>query len=143
MTDQAARRGMTFHHVGVACREFEAETEAFGLLGYRAEGEEFVDQEQGVRGRFLVGPGPRVELLVEMPGSRVLEPWLGTGVKLYHQAFVVESLDASVQELCAKGGRLVSGPVPAAAFGGAPIAFVMLRNLALVELIQQEAPPRA
>jgi methylmalonyl-CoA/ethylmalonyl-CoA epimerase len=127
---------MTFHHIGVACRDLVTETEAFRLLGYEAEAEDFVDSRQGIRGRFLIGSGPRLELLVGLPGSSVLTPWLKKGLKFYHQAFVVQNLDVSVEELCQKGGRLVSPPVPAVAFGGHQIAFVMLRNLALVELIQ-------
>ena len=130
---------MKFHHVGVACHDLSVEADAFGSLGYEPEGEDFVDPAQGVRGRFLVGPGPRLELVVGLPGSSVLEPWLRKGVKFYHQAFVVENLEASVQTLSEKGARLVSGPTPAAAFGGAEIAFVMLRNLSLVELIQGNA----
>jgi methylmalonyl-CoA/ethylmalonyl-CoA epimerase len=127
---------MSFHHIGVACRDLATETEAFGRLGYEVEGDDFVDPRQGIRGRFIVGPGPRLELLVGLPGSTVLEPWLHKGIKFYHQAFVVESVDISVQELCVRGGRMVAPPVPAVAFNGRHIAFVMLRNLALVELIQ-------
>lgn len=127
---------MSFHHIGVACRDLAHETEAFGVLGYEIEGEDFVDPRQGIRGRFLVGPGPRLELLVGLPGSPVLEPWLDKGVKFYHQAFVVESMETSVQQLREKGGRMVSAPMPAVAFGDRQIAFVMLRNLAMVELIQ-------
>jgi methylmalonyl-CoA/ethylmalonyl-CoA epimerase len=129
---------MTFHHVGVACRDLDAETEAFGVLGYQPEGVDFVDDGQGIRGRFMVGPGPRLELLVGLPGSSVLEPWLDKGIKFYHQAFVVESLSASLQELRGEGNRMVSPPTPAVAFGGRHIAFVVLRNMAMVELIQQE-----
>jgi methylmalonyl-CoA/ethylmalonyl-CoA epimerase len=129
---------MTFHHVGVACRNLDAEAAAFGMLGYQVEGEDFVDPGQGIRGRFLVGPGPRLELLVALQGSSVLEPWLDKGVKFYHQAFVVESLEDSIEELCGRGGRMVSAPGPAVAFGGRAIAFVMLRNMAMVELIQRD-----
>ena len=129
---------MSFHHIGVACRDLATEAEAFGKIGYEVEGEDFVDPRQGIRGRFLVGPGPRLELLVGLPGSSVLKPWLDKGVKFYHQAFVVESLETSVQQLCDKGGRMVSGLVPAIAFGGRQIAFIMLRNLAMVELIQAD-----
>jgi methylmalonyl-CoA/ethylmalonyl-CoA epimerase len=129
---------MSFHHIGVACRDLAREAEAFGMLGYEAEGEDFIDPGQGIRGRFLVGPGPRLELLVALPGSSVLEPWLDKGVKFYHQAFVVDSLETSAQELCEEGGRMVSALTPAVAFGGRQIAFIMLRNLAMVELIQSD-----
>jgi methylmalonyl-CoA/ethylmalonyl-CoA epimerase len=129
---------LSFHHIGVACRDLAPETEAFGMLGYRVEGEDFVDPGQGIRGRFLVGPGPRLELLVGLPGSSVLDLWLDKGVKFYHQAFLVESLETSVGELRDQGGRIVLPSMPAVAFGGRQIAFVMLRNLALVELIESD-----
>jgi methylmalonyl-CoA/ethylmalonyl-CoA epimerase len=134
---------MTFHHIGVACRDLESETEAFRLLGYEAEAEDFLDPRQGIRGRFLIGSGPRLELLVGLPGSSVLTPWLKKGLKFYHQAFVVQNLGVSVEELCEKGGRLVSPPIRAAAFGGQQIAFVMLRNMSLVELIQGDVQSHA
>jgi methylmalonyl-CoA/ethylmalonyl-CoA epimerase len=128
---------MSFHHIGVACRDLAREAESFRMLGYEAEGEDFVDSDQGIRGRFLVGPGPRLELLVGLPGSSVLDPWLAKGVKFYHQAFLVDSLSTSLQELQEEGGRMVSAIMPAVAFDGRQIAFVMLRNLAMVELIQK------
>lgn len=129
---------MSFHHIGVACHDLATESEAFGMLGYEPESEDFMDSRQGIRGRFLAGPGPRLELLVGLPGSSVLDPWLNKGIKFYHQGFVVESLEAGLRALREKGGRMVSAPVPAVAFGGRDIAFVMLRNLAMVELIQGE-----
>jgi methylmalonyl-CoA/ethylmalonyl-CoA epimerase len=128
---------MSFHHIGVACRDLAREAEAFSALGYEAESEDFVDSGQGIRGRFLVGPGPRLELLVGLPGSSVLDPWLEKGVKFYHQAFVVDSLETSVQELREEGGRMISAIMPAVAFDGRQTGFVMLRNLAMVELIQK------
>jgi methylmalonyl-CoA/ethylmalonyl-CoA epimerase len=126
---------LTFHHIGVACRDLDAETQTYSLLGYSPESDDFVDERQGIRGRFLVGPGPRLELLVGLPGSAVLEPWLRKGVKYYHEAFLVDDLRAGVERLCEQGGKVVVEPVPAVAFGGREIAFVMLRNVTLVELI--------
>ena len=95
-----------------------------------------VDERQGIRGRFIVGPGPRLELLVALPGSTVLEPWLRKGVKYYHEAFFVPDLGRGIDELCANGGKVVVEPVPAVAFDNREIAFVMLPNVTLVELVQ-------
>jgi hypothetical protein len=83
-----------------------------------------------------VGPGPRLELLVALPGSTVLEPWLRKGVKYYHEAFFVPDLGRGIDELCANGGKVVVEPVPAVAFDNREIAFVMLPNVTLVELVQ-------
>lgn len=127
---------LSFHHFGIACGDLERETRAYALLGYHPEGQDFEDPAQGVRGRFLVGGGPRLECLVPLPGSVVLEPWLAAGSRIYHQAFVTADLDASQRALCSGGGRTVVAPVPATAFGGRRICFVMLRTMSLVELIQ-------
>jgi methylmalonyl-CoA/ethylmalonyl-CoA epimerase len=130
---------LTFHHIGVACRDVDAEAKTYESLGYRREGEDFVDPRQGIRGRFIAGPGPRLELLVGLPGSTVLEPWLRKGVRYYHQAFLTEDLRTGLEQLLSAGAKLVTEPVPAVAFGGREIAFVMLRNVTLVELIQGPA----
>lgn len=131
MTEQ-----LHFHHVGLACRDLEAETRALALLGYKAESLDFTDPGQGIQGRFVAGPGPRIELLIQTDGSSVLEPWLAKGVKLYHYGYQVDRLDTEVERLKAAGGIVVTPPLPAVAFGGRRISFVMLRNLFLVELIE-------
>ena len=71
--------------------------------------------------------------------ERRVDPGLGAflpvAARHAHRAY-----DLAIDE-DGKGARLVSGPTPAAAFGGAEIAFVMLRNLSLVELIQGRSKP--
>jgi methylmalonyl-CoA/ethylmalonyl-CoA epimerase len=132
--------GLAFHHVGVACENIAVETERLAPMGYVVEGDRFDDPLQGVRGIFLGGQTPRLELLEPLPGheSGVLQPWLRQGAKLYHLAYETAGLDASIQRLREQGAKLVVAPVPAVAFGGRPIAFVMLRNRLLVELIARE-----
>lgn len=127
---------MRFNHLGVACRNLDSEQRAWSDLGYAVEGTDFVDPNQGIRGRFLTGPGPRLELLVETEGSSVIQPWLRQGVKIYHQAFETEEFSAAIATLEGSGARVVSPPTPAVAFGGRKVCFLMLRNLALVELIE-------
>ncbi len=129
--------GLTFHHVGVACRNFELETRHFAALGYRVEGPDFHDPIQGIHGRFLVGGGPRLELLRNDAEPGVLSPWLQKGIRFYHLAYEADDLArrrASLEELRAK--EMVK-PVPAVAFGGRLICFYMLPNLTLVELISR------
>ena len=116
------------------------------VLGCRAEKADFTDPIQGVRGRFLIGPGPRLELLAAIPGRDTLDPWLKARVKLYHLAYEVDSIHEAIAHLVARRARHVSGPVPAVAFDGRSIAFLMLPNLLLIELIEApkaEAPSRS
>jgi methylmalonyl-CoA/ethylmalonyl-CoA epimerase len=130
-------QGLSFHHIGVACRDLETEARNFSFLGYTQEGLYFEDPIQKIRGFFLTGGGPRLELLAPLDETSPVIPWLQRGVKFYHQAFETPSLDESLNSLVAKRGKIVTGPVPAVAFGGLPIAFVMMPGLLLIELIQQ------
>ena len=129
--------GFTFHHVGVACNDIAKEAVHFASLGYAAEGEPFEDAVQGVRGRFMAGQTPRIELLEPMSdaSSGVLAPWLANGTKLYHLGYLVAHLEAAIEQMRVQRGKLVVAPVPAIAFGGRLIAFVMLPNRLLIELI--------
>lgn len=130
--------GFAFHHLGVACRDLDRELESWTRLGYRAEGEAFTDPVQKIRGRFVVGPGPRLELLAASePGSPV-EGYLQRGTKFYHQAFEAADFDAALVDMQTGGARITAGPVPAVAFGGRRIAFLMTPTLNLIEII--EAP---
>jgi methylmalonyl-CoA/ethylmalonyl-CoA epimerase len=128
---------LAFHHLGRACRDLDVEEQTWTRLGYRRERADFEDPRQQIRGRFLVGPGPRLELLVGTPGSTVLDPWLARGIKIYHQAFEVPYIRDSIAALRATGARVVVEPVPAIAFDGREISFLLLPNGLLIEVIQQ------
>jgi methylmalonyl-CoA/ethylmalonyl-CoA epimerase len=133
---------LALHHIGVACTDLDGETKSLELLGYRRAGNDFHDPIQGVIGRFLEGPMPRVELLSEAPGSRVLSPWLKAGVKIYHMGYETASLDENLARLVGNGCHVVREPEPAVAFGGRRVAFCMLTNMMLVELIESSIPQR-
>ncbi len=128
-----------FHHIGVATESIAQDEAVYAQLGYERDGEDFLDPGQGVRGVFLVGPGPRLELLEPHAGSTTLEPWLRAGSRLYHQAYEVDDLEESLasarKELRAHVLRV---PMPAPAFGGRPVSFLMLRNRSVIELIQAQ-----
>ena len=124
----------------VSVRRGTAAAQPVARGGYVQEGDEFHDPRQGVRGRFLVAPDqPRIELLVN-EGSEVLTPWLDAGVHVYHRAYEVPSVEAGIAELREVRARVVVPPVPAVAFDGRLIAFLMLRNRLLVELIGAHSP---
>ena len=126
---------LQFHHVGVVSINIARETEQLAVLGYRPEGAEFVDPLQGVRGLFLGGQSPCLELLSPLATQGVLEPWIKSNIKLYHLAYQTPDLSQAISELRRCGAKLVVDPVPAVAFSGRQIAFVMLPNMLLVELI--------
>jgi methylmalonyl-CoA/ethylmalonyl-CoA epimerase len=127
---------LSFHHVGVACRDLQSEMQRLAPLGYRQEGALFVDETQSVEGAFLVGGGPRLEILRPLTADGVLTPWLKNGTKLYHLAYAVgPEMQREMFALHGQGAKQVVAPVPAVAFGGAEICFLMMPNMLLVELI--------
>ena len=127
---------LRFHHVGYACRNIDREMAAFTALGYEQEGPSFEDPIQGVRGVFMIGPGPRIELLAPLEGATVLDPYLKVAARLYHFAYETADLEAALAYMVAnKRAKITCRPVPSAAFSGRHIAFFMLPNLFLTELI--------
>ena len=129
--------GLEFHHIGWACRSLEREAPELLKLGYAPQGETFVDSGQGIRGRFLVGPGPMIELLEPLPGTQTLRPWLDRETKMYHLAYLTSDLQATLDVMRAERARVVVQPLPAPAFDDRRIAFVVMPNMMLVELIEQ------
>ncbi len=128
---------MNFHHIGYACVNIEVEQRSLTSLGYTQEGADFEDPIQCVRGRFLVGGGPRIELLEQLDGENVLSPWLDKGTKMYHIAYEVNAMTEAVDKLAGEGAKLIVSPVPAIAFDNREIAFLLTRTMLLVELIQR------
>lgn len=128
---------LRFHHLGFVTTSCEREAQTLALLGYQPEGEIFTDPAQGIRGQFLVGGGPRVELLEPLPGATTLDPWLRKGVKVYHHAYETQLLDDAIADARRAGARLVSAPQPAVAFAQRRVAFLMLPSMYLFELIEQ------
>jgi methylmalonyl-CoA/ethylmalonyl-CoA epimerase len=127
---------LVFHHIGVACRDIGPELRQFALLGYEPEGDTFEDPIQRITGLFIGGPGPRLELLAPLGESDMLTPWLSQGVKYYHQAYLTPDIISGIERFRLEGARVTVDPVPATAFGGRRIAFMLLRNMALIELVE-------
>jgi methylmalonyl-CoA/ethylmalonyl-CoA epimerase len=128
--------GCVFHHIGVACRDLDLEMATWNKLGYEIEGVDFEDPVQRIRGRFLVGPGPRLELLMPTTTDSPVNGYLQGDVKFYHQAFTAPRFDDTVKAMKDLRFKMVVSPVPAVAFEGRRIAFFFMPNMFLVEVIE-------
>lgn len=129
--------GIEFHHIGYACPSLIEEKQWFECIGFRIEGEPFEDHRQGISGCFMAGVGPRVELLENIMGRDTLTPWLSSGIRMYHLAYLVSDVDVALAWVSTMRARVVVQPTPAVAFGGQRIAFAMLRNGLLLEFIDR------
>lgn len=130
---------LTFHHIGIACRDI-AKTQAFYLqLGYTAS--PVVDDPlQHVRISFLEKDGaPRLELLEPLDEQNPVARTLSTaGVTPYHICYEVQDIEAAIAELRAQRFLLVNGPVPACAMNDRRIAFLYQKNTGLIELVEAQ-----
>lgn len=136
---QLLTEGFEFHHIAVACKNFEKEVQAYKMLGYRQESPDFKDENQGIYGRFLVSINqPRIELLKNSENSHTLDLWLKNKTKMYHTAYMVKNFDKAVEIFLSMGARFVREPLPSTYFKE-KICFLLLPNMGLVELIEKES----
>lgn len=131
---------LTFHHIGLACRDMARDRRDHEFLGYRAEGEVFADPTQRIRGLFMTLGPMRVELLEPLDETSPLHAYLKRGIKIYHQCFLTPDIEATIQSLQSHGARVASPPKPAVAFDGRRIAFLLLPSQMLIELIEAPVP---
>jgi hypothetical protein len=73
--------------------------------------------------------------MIELNTSGMLTPWLKAGVKLYHLGYETADLAGAVAQLKAERARVMVQPVEAVAFAQRKIAFLLLPNMLLIELI--------
>lgn len=136
MSASVESNAFTFHHIGLACSSLQREIKAHESLGYRIEGAAFHDPIQHINGIFMVHGPMRIELIEPAGEHSPVRNLVTRGIKMYHQCFEVADIQKSLSDLEAQGARTIVAPVPAVAFDGRVIAFLMLRTSLIVELIQ-------
>ena len=132
--------GFTFHHVGVAVRNLEESIPAYkNLFGYEVTSGPFDDPIQHVSVCFLSrGEGdPAIELVAPLGPNSPIDRTLKKGGGTYHICYEVQNINDAIEHLTGQGSSLLSGPVPAVAFGLREIAWLMTNDAyLLVELVQ-------
>lgn len=127
-------KDMKLHHIGVATRSIVKELDYFAYLGYKPASEEFIDEEQGIRGVFMEAKDqPRLELLENLAHSTTLDGVLAKGNKFYHFAYESDDLTQDIAKML-RGGKLVASPIRAVYFD--QVAFIMMRNMMMIELVK-------
>ena len=129
--------GLSFHHIGIACRDIAKTQTFYTAMGYRASAV-IDDPLQHVRVCFLDKAGaPRVELLEPLdeqsPVSRTLQ---AVGVSPYHLCYEVTDLDAAVSDLRRQRFLPVKPAVPACAMDGRRVIFLFQKHTGLIELVE-------
>lgn len=135
---------MRFHHVGYAVKDIRRYVDEFltPMFSPVKVTEPVEDPIQQVRVCFAHMQGGTVIELVEPLGERspvsaILESGRGG---LYHLCYEVDDLAAAMKRLRVKGCLPLGKPVPAVAFNGRCIVFLMTPERDLIEVLER---PRA
>jgi methylmalonyl-CoA/ethylmalonyl-CoA epimerase len=131
--------GFEFHHFGVAVRKLQQAIPIFGnLFGYKLTLGPFDDPIQNVSVCFLSrGDGdPAIELVAPLGPNSPIDRTLKKGGGIYHICYQVADIRGAIEHLTGLGSLLLSGPVPAVAFGMHEIAWLMTEADLLVELVE-------
>jgi methylmalonyl-CoA/ethylmalonyl-CoA epimerase len=128
-----------FHHFGVAVRKLEQAIPVFGhLFGYKLTSGQFDDPIQNVSVCFLSrgDQDPVLELVAPLGPNSPIDRTLKKGGGIYHICYRVPDIRGAIAHLTGLGSFLLSGPVPAVAFGMREIAWLMTEADLLVELLE-------
>lgn len=135
---RAMMGGFEFHHIGVCTANITNELLAFQMLGYKVEGNTFLDENQGIKGQFLIAKGqPRIELLENLPGSSTLNYYLENNIKLYHFAYYVDNIEKIIELFSKCRARIIS-PLKESIYFKKRICFLVLPNKYMIELIEKD-----
>jgi methylmalonyl-CoA/ethylmalonyl-CoA epimerase len=120
----------------MACRSIAAELPELALMGYGPEGSQVHDPIQQVYIQFVIGGGPRLELIQPANPQSPVNGVLKRGSKFYHLAYEVDHLETAIDQFKSKKFFPVAPPAPAIAFGMRRIVFLTSETFTLVELIE-------
>lgn len=93
---------------------------------------------------YAYDPAMKVELCLvnfhglnmEFVSGEVVKNLVDKRIKLYHICYEVSNLDLKIKELTQNGALLISEPKEATLFDQRRVAFLMLRNGIIIELLE-------
>lgn len=134
------RMNLTLHHIGVLVGDIP-KTAAFytECLGYKRESDIIHDPAQSAYVQFFRLPPDRVYLELvspDRPNSK-LSNALKKGGGLNHVCYAIDDITTGCEELRTCGLFLISSPLPAVAFKGRRIAWLMGKDRVIIELVER------
>ena len=131
---------LRLHHVGFVVKDIETSMRGFtSSLGGSWDGRIYADELQKVKVAFLsTGPAAaQIELVEPGRDDSPVTRFLERGGGLHHMCYEVQDVANALSEFKARKAVIVKRPLPAVAFNGRPIAWVLTAEKLLVELLEQ------
>jgi methylmalonyl-CoA/ethylmalonyl-CoA epimerase len=134
---------LKLHHIGIAVKDIgEATARYVHVLGYEIKSEFIHDPVQTAYVQFLKRADDPVYLeLVSPDGNKSkLNGAIQQGGGLNHLCYVTSEIEMAYRQLRNDGMFLLQPPVPAVAFQGRRIAWLMAADRVPVELVEAGPP---
>lgn len=132
------------HHVGFVVGSIPESLGGFARwMGVSADPVIYHDPVQRVRVAFLASAVPgeaQIELVEPASPDSPVQRFLASSGGLHHLCYEVDDLDAHMREMRASGCRLVRPPVPAVAFAGRRIGWMLTQQNLLLEFLERHGP---
>jgi methylmalonyl-CoA/ethylmalonyl-CoA epimerase len=139
--DDILCRDIEFEHIGVAASSIK---ECLNILGNLFELKEipeiYEDTLQNIKISFINLAGAKIELIEPLDSNKKspVDNIIKKNMSYYHLCFRTGCLEKTVSQLLEKGAVEVIKPIPASAFGNRKIAFLYVKHLGLIELVERE-----
>jgi len=127
---------MKLHHLGMAVRDLSDARHYMERLGATVITEVFNDETQNVKVQFIDLGGQPIELVAPLGTPSPVDGVLKSGRRWYHLCYEVADLDDTIKEWSSRGAILLGRPVPAVAFQGRRIVFMMTDQQDLFEFLE-------
>lgn len=130
------------HHIGVLVRDIESSSPHYvDALGYEFRTGIIHDPQQAALVRFFQLPGAveYLELIAPDGPESHLHAALKGRPGIHHICNITPDLDASLERVQLSRAVILRPPLPAVAFRGLRVAWIMNRDALLMELVEEPA----
>jgi methylmalonyl-CoA/ethylmalonyl-CoA epimerase len=135
---------MIIDHIGIAVKDIDKGiTHWRDVFGYHQATEIVINTRQKVKVAFMEKEGSlTVKLISPFDNSSPLHKFLAKGEGIHHLCFKCADLNIQIDELKAKGLRLIAPPQPGEAFADENIAFMFGKMGLNIEVIDTDKRAR-
>ena len=132
---------MHFEHIGVAVSNIKESLSVFNnLFELNDVSEIYEDTFQNIKISFFCIAGVKIELIEPLDSSKKspVDNIIEKNMSYYHLCFRTGCIEDEILQLVEKGAIVVTEPIPSLAFSNRKIAFLYVKHLGLIELVEKE-----
>ena len=132
---------MHFEHIGVAVSNIKESLSVFNnLFELNDVSEIYEDIFQNIKISFFCFANVKIELIEPLDSSKKspVDNIIEKNMSYYHLCFRTGCIEDEILQLVEKGAIVVTEPIPSLAFSNRKIAFLYVKHLGLIELVEKE-----